>query len=89
MKADDKAGDVRTWTAIDADSKLMVSWLVGDRGVRAAAEFMNDVAARLANRIQLTTDGHKVYINAMDSAFSEHVNCDARQTVRKPDQQPL
>jgi IS1 family transposase len=74
MKYDGKAGDVWTWTAIDADSKLMVSWLVGDRGVRTATEFMNDVAELLANRIQLATDGHKVYLNAMDSAFSEHVD---------------
>jgi len=67
-------GDVWTWTALDADSKLMVSWLVGDRDVRAATAFMNDVAARLANRVQLTTDGHKSYLNAVDSAFDERVD---------------
>ena len=74
MKAAGEAGDVWTWTAIDADTKLIVSWLVGNRDVRAATEFMNDVAGRLANRVQLTTDGHKAYLNAMDSAFSEHVD---------------
>src|ERR1700734_721041 len=56
MKAAGEAGDVWTWTAIDADTKLIVSWLVGNRDVRAATEFMNDVAGRLANRVQLTTD---------------------------------
>lgn len=74
MKAMGQAGDVWTWTAIDADSKLIVSWLVGDRDVRAATRFMNDVAKRLANRVQLTTDGHKGYLNAMDSAFNERID---------------
>jgi lambda repressor-like predicted transcriptional regulator len=55
---EDVAGDVWTWTAIDADSKLIVSWLVGDRDGDAATTFMRDVAARIANRVQLTTDGH-------------------------------
>ena len=53
------AGDVWTWTAIDADSKLVLSWLVGSRDAGAAYEFMQDVASRLRNRVQLTTDGHK------------------------------
>src|SRR2546427_5067416 len=48
-------GDVWTWTAIDADTKLIIGWLVGDRGAGSACEFMADVASRLANRIQLTT----------------------------------
>lgn len=74
MRVKGKAGDIWTWTALDADSKLIVSWLVGGRDVRAATKFMNDVAKRLANRVQLTTDGHKVYLNAMDSAFSEHID---------------
>ncbi len=62
-------GDVWTWTALDADTKLMVSWLVANRGVESATEFINDLAARLKNRIQLTTDGHRVYLNAVDDAF--------------------
>ena len=65
-----KAGDIWTWTAIDADSKLIVSWYVGDRSAVSAQEFMKDVASRLANRVQLTTDGHKAYLDAVDDAFS-------------------
>lgn len=52
----------------------MVSWLVGDRDVRAATRFMNDVAKRLANRVQLTTDGHKGYLIAVDSVFNEKID---------------
>ena len=74
MKGKGLAGDIWTWTALDPDSKLMVSWLVGDRDVRAATRFMNDVAKRLANRVQLTTDGHKSYLVAMDSAFNEKID---------------
>ncbi len=61
-------GDVWTWVAIDADSKLAVSWLVGDRGVASACALMDDLASRLAHRIQLTTDGHRVYAEAVESA---------------------
>lgn len=67
-------GDVWTWTALDADTKLMVSWLVADRGVQSATEFINDLAARLKNRIQLTTDGHRVYLNAVDDAFGMDID---------------
>lgn len=74
MKATGRAGDIWTWTALDADSKLIVSWLVGDRDVRAATRFMNDVAKRVKNRVQLTTDGHKGYLVAADSAFSDKVD---------------
>lgn len=63
------AGDVWTWTAIDADSKLILSWLVGGRDIRTARAFINDVASRLANRVQLTTDAYKMYLNAVDDAF--------------------
>jgi len=62
-------GDVWTWTAIDADSKLMVSYMVGQRDVDYATEFMNDVADRLANRVQLTTDGLKCYLQAIEDVF--------------------
>src|SRR5712691_9771829 len=62
-------GDVWTWTAIDADSKLCVSWLVGTREWETAREFMEDVAKRLQSRVQLTTDGHKAYLDAVDYAF--------------------
>lgn len=68
------AVDVWTWTAIDADSKLIISYLVGGRDGRYAAEFMDDVAARLANRVQLTTDGHKAYLEAVEGAFGADVD---------------
>lgn len=67
-------GDVWTWTALDADTKLIVSWLVGGRDAGAAYTFMQDVAARIRTRIQLTTDGHKVYINAVEDAFGADVD---------------
>lgn len=63
--APDGAGDVWTWTAIDADSKLIVSWHVGDRSQHTGIAFMGDLKARLANRVQLTTDGHKAYLKAV------------------------
>jgi IS1 family transposase len=72
------AGDVWTWTAIDADSKLIISWLVGDRGFDAALVFMHDLQRRLANRIQLSTDGLAVYKNAVNIAFG-NTNIDFAQ----------
>jgi IS1 family transposase len=68
------AGDVWTWTAIDADTKLVIGWLVGDRDAGCAYQFMNDVAGRLANRIQLTTDGHKAYLGAVQDAFCGEID---------------
>ena len=68
------AGDVWTWTALDADSKLILSYLVGGRDSEYANEFMDDVASRLANRVQLTTDGHKAYLEAVDDAFAGEVD---------------
>lgn len=67
-------GDVWTWTAIDADSKLCVSWMVGTRDAWTAREFMEDVASRLNNRVQLTTDGHKAYLSAVDYAFGTRID---------------
>ena len=67
--APDGAGDVWTWTAIDADTKLMVSYFVGDRSGESAMVLMDDLAARLSNRVQLTTDGHKAYLDAVEGAF--------------------
>jgi IS1 family transposase len=67
-------GDVYTWTAIDADTKLMVSWLVGKRDGEFAKAFMLDVAARLKNRVQLTTDGHRPYLEAVDAAFGSEID---------------
>jgi IS1 family transposase len=68
------AGDVWTWTALDRESKLIVSYLVGGRDAGYATEFMQDVADRVANRIQLTTDGHKAYLDAVDGAFGLDVD---------------
>ena len=67
-------GDVWTWTAIDADSKLMVSYMVGQRDVDYATAFMNDVSDRLANRVQLTTDGLKCYLQAVEDVFVGEVD---------------
>lgn len=72
--APEGAGDVWTWTGIEADTKLIVSWLVGGRDAGYASEFMEDVAARLANRVQLTTDGHKAYLTAVEGAFGADVD---------------
>lgn len=67
-------GDVWTWTALDADSKLIVGWTVGTRGAATAYDFMQDLASRLANRIQLTTDGHRAYLMAVEDAFGADVD---------------
>ena len=67
-------GDVWTWVAIDADTKLAVSWMIGDRGATTAFAFIDDLASRLANRIQLTTDGHRVYLDAVENAFGSEID---------------
>lgn len=67
--APEGAGDTWTWTALDADSKMIVSYLVGGRDAEYAMWFMDDLAARLANRVQLTSDGHKAYLQAVEGAF--------------------
>jgi len=67
-------GDVWTWTAIDADTKLVPSWLVADRSLESAKEFINDLAGRLANRVQLTTDGHRPYLEAVEGAFGSDID---------------
>jgi len=67
-------GDVWTWTAIDAESKLVPCWRVGNRDGREAYHFMKDLAARLVNRVQLTTDGHKAYLDAVESAFGDNID---------------
>ncbi len=69
-----EAGDIWTWTAIDADSKLIISWVVGARDAGYAAALMQDVASRLANRVQLTTDGHKPYLEAVEGAFGADID---------------
>ena len=72
--APEGAGDVWTWTAIDADTKLIVSYYVGDRSGESAMVLMDDLQARLANRVQLTTDGHKAYLEAVEGAFGGDVD---------------
>lgn len=67
-------GDVWTWTALDADSKLIVAWLVGGRDAAFAEAFMTDVASRLADRVQLTTDGHRAYLTAVAGAFGSEID---------------
>lgn len=79
--APDYAGDTWTWTAIDADSKLIVSWLVGGRDSEYALAFMDDVAKRLANRVQLTVDGHKPYLEAVEGAFGADIDFAVLQKI--------
>jgi IS1 family transposase len=67
-------GDIWTWTAIDADTKLVPSWLVGSRDGDAAKQFVCDLSKRLASRAQVTTDGHKAYLEAIDAAFGIDVD---------------
>ncbi len=67
-------GDVWTWTAIDADTKLVPTWFVGTRNADAAWDFMHDLAARISNRVQLTSDGHGAYFDAVDWAFESEID---------------
>lgn len=72
--APETAGDVWTWTALCADTKLIVSWLLGARDTDAALAFTHDLESRLANRVQLTSDGHRPYLQAVDAAFGDEVD---------------
>ena len=82
------AGDVYTWTAMDADSKLMISWLVGRRSPQSAREFIRDLHTRLATRVQITTDGYR----AIRLCYREHVRVERgglradREDLRLPAQ---
>lgn len=67
-------GDVWTWAAIDADTKLIPAWYIGTRDGGAAYHFIHDLASRLAHRVQLTTDGHKAYLNAVEDAFGAEID---------------
>jgi IS1 family transposase len=69
-----EAGDVWTWTALDADTKLIVTYLIGGRDADYALEFIDDLRQRLANRVQLTTDGHGAYLEAVEEAFGNDVD---------------
>lgn len=72
--APSEAGDTWTWTALDADSKLIISWLVGGRDSEYALAFMDDLRDRLTNRVQLTTDGHRAYLEAVEGAFGGEID---------------
>ena len=69
-----EAGDVWTWTAIDAKTKLIASWAVGDRSGQTAMILMDDLRDRLANRVQLTSDGHRAYLEAVEGAFGGDID---------------
>lgn len=73
-KAPPGAGDAWTWTALDADNKLMVSWLVGPRDQGSAYELMLDLSERVSNRIQLTTDGLAAYLPAVEDVFGADID---------------
>ena len=68
-----QAGDVWTWTALDADSKMVLSYQIGDRSGMTAIDLMDELRPRLANRVRLTTDGHKAYLEAVEGAFDGDV----------------
>src|SRR5713101_2747142 len=74
MAEERACGDVWTFTAIEAQTKLVISWLVGRRDAGCAAQFLQDVAGRLSNRIQLTTDGHRMYLEAVPEAFGRSID---------------
>jgi len=67
-------GDVWTFTALDAETKLVPSWYIGNRNIEEATIFMKDLASRLKNRVQLTTDGHKMYLEAVEDAFGSEID---------------
>ncbi len=73
-KKEQGLGSIWTWTALDADTKLIASWLVGSRDAGSAYEFMQDVASRLRGRVQLTTDGHRPYLAAVEDAFGADID---------------
>jgi IS1 family transposase len=74
LERDGHVGDVWTWVAMDADTKLICSWMVGERNGATAFQFMQDLAGRLTNRVQLTTDGFKSYLNAVEGVFGADID---------------
>ena len=68
------AGDVWTWTALERDTRLLIAYAVGDHSAAVAEAFVTDLRSRLANRVQLTTDGHRVYLKAVDKTFGDDVD---------------
>lgn len=82
------AGDVWLWCGIDADSKLVASWRVGQRDLGTAYDFVHDLADRLTQRVQLTSDGFKVYLEAVESAFNLDVDYAMLQKIYGADHEP-
>src|SRR5450759_1639593 len=72
--APEGAGDIWTWVGLDADTKLVASWYVGGRDSEAAMTFMDYLAPRMASRVQLTSDGHKPYLEAIEGAFGSDID---------------
>jgi hypothetical protein len=77
------AGDVWLWVAIDPESKLVPCWQLGDRSASTAIGFVHDLKDRLANRVQLTTDGHRVYLEAVETAFGSEVDYAMLRIMRR------
>jgi hypothetical protein len=82
------AGDVWLWVAIDPESKLVPCWTLGNRGAETAFGFIHDLKDRLANRVQLTSDGHRVYLEAVESAFGSDIDYAMLIKVFGRDQEP-
>jgi IS1 family transposase len=80
-KAHPDAGDVWLWVAIDADSKLVPSWTLGQRDTRTAVDFVYDLSQRLKNRVQITSDGHRPYVEAVETAFGREVDYSILQKI--------
>jgi len=74
-------GDVWTWTAIDADTKLVACWMIGQRGLESAKAFIGDLAPRMSNRVQLTTDGHRPYLQAVYENFGPNIDFAVLQKI--------
>jgi IS1 family transposase len=86
VAAPDGAGDVWTWTALDADSKLIVSYFVGDRSGESALILADDMRKRIASeRVQITTDGHNAYLRAIDEAFGADADYATLEKVYRTD----
>jgi IS1 family transposase len=75
------AGDVWLWVAVDADTKLVPSWMLGQRDLGTATTFVSDLASRLSNRVQITTDGHRPYVEAVENAFGMEVDYSILQKI--------
>ncbi|MFY9855928.1 MAG: IS1 family transposase, partial [Terracidiphilus sp.] len=81
-------GDVWTWTAIDADTKLCVGYLVGGRDGWWANEFMQDIASRICGRVQLTTDAHRAYLEAVENSFGADIDFATLQKIYGASEEP-